>query len=321
MHIMLKMLAAAALAVSALPAFAQDFPSRPLTFIYPFPAGSSADIAWRAIVDETSKKLGQPIAFENRPGAGGRVGFTEVVRSNPDGYTLGLVSNVTAVNQPLMDPEKWNVKPGKDFQPVVLGFDYPLILIASVNAPFKTMAELRDHAAKGDVINAGSAGVGSGPHLGVAALNHLAEIDIAHIPYAGNAPAITALLGGEIDVLWTDIAAKQHVDAGAVTPIAVAAPSRWSIFPGVPTTAEVGVDGLFLQSWSGVQVPRGTPEPVIDRLNSAFNAALKEPVLVDKLKKDGWNLLGGTPQDVTARIEKDQAFLGPIIKEAGIKPE
>jgi tripartite-type tricarboxylate transporter receptor subunit TctC len=296
---------------------AQNYPKGPLKFIYTFAAGSTADVAWRLITEAASKQLGQPIAYDNRAGAGGQIGFSEVMRANPDGYTIGIVSNVTGVMSTLIYPKKWNISSGKDFTPIILGFEYPLILVAKPSAPFKNLKELLAYGKQNPgKLSGGSAGIGSGPHLGLAALNSMGGINVTHVPYQGNAPAVTALLSGETDILWTDIAAKQHVEAGTMIPIGVASPKRWNLFPNVPTLEEAGLPGLFLQSWQGVAGPANLPQNVVSTLNVAYNKALS--AVGNKLVADGWSVLGGTPSDLDARIKKDLIFYAPLVRDAKI---
>ena len=304
------------------PVLAQDYPKSPIKYIYPFAAGSTADTAWRSINEEAAKHLGQSIVYFNRVGAGGRIGFVEMMRANPDGYTIGLVSNVTAVMQPLIDPVEWKATPGTDYTPIILGFEYPLILVAKKSAPFKDLKSFLAYAKQNPgKINGGSAGIGSGPHLGLAALNMLGGIDITHVPYGGNAPAIAALLAGDVDVIWTDIAAKQHLDAGSISALGVASPKRWDLFPDVPTMEEAGLSGLVLQSWSGLAGPPGMPAKLVETLNGAYSKALANPSLRAKLSKDGWSVLGGATNDLATRVRDGQLFFGPLVRRANVKRE
>ena len=300
-------------------AFAQDYPKSQIKYIYPFAAGSTADAAWRIINEEAAKQLGQPIVQLNRVGAGGRIGFAELMRTNPDGYTIGLVSNVTAVVQPLIDPVDWKATPGTDYTPIILGFEYPLILVARKSAPFRDLKSFLAYAKQNPgKINGGSSGIGGGPHLGLAALNMLGGIDITHVPYGGNALAVSALLAGDVDVMWTDIAAKQHLDAGTMIALGVASTKRWNLFPNVPTIEEAGLPGIVLQSWSGLAGPPGLPQKIVESLNAAYGRALSDPDLRARMTKDGWTLLGGTPSDLTARVKEGQEFFGPLIRRANL---
>ena len=303
-------------------AVGQEYPNRPITFIYPYAAGSALDSAWRRILEETSKHLGQQIILDNRPGAGGRIGFNAIVNARPDGYTIGQGSNVLSVFQPLMDPANFGVKVGEHYTPIVLGVEIHLVLVARPNAPFRSVQELvAAGRANPGKQNGGSAGVGTGTHLGLALLNRLAGIEIVHVPYKGNAPALQGLMGGEIDLMFTDVAAVPFVQSGRLIPLAVGSAQRWGAFPGVPTIAESGLPGFRNSSWSGVVGPPGLPAPIVRRLNRAFNDALSAPGLRTRLEADGWTIIGGAPEAVGARIAEETEVFRPIIRDANIKIE
>jgi tripartite-type tricarboxylate transporter receptor subunit TctC len=301
-------------------AIGQEYPNRPITFIYPYAAGSALDSAWRRILEETSKHLGQQIIVDNRPGAGGRIGFNAIVNARADGYTIGQGSNVLSVFQPLIDPVNFGVKVHEHYTPIVLGVEIHLVLVARPNAPFRSVKELvaAGKASPGKQ-NGGSAGIGTGTHLGLALLNRMAGIDIVHVPYKGNAPALQGLMGGEIDLMFTDVAAVPHVQSGRLIALGVGSTQRWSAFPGVPTIAESGLQGFRNSSWSGVVGPPGLPAPIMRRLNQAFNDALNAPALRSRLEADGWTIIGGAPEAVTARVTEETEVFRPIIRDANIK--
>ena len=300
----------------------QPYPSRPITFIYPYAPGSALDTAWRRIVEEAGKHLGQQMVLENRPGAGGRIGFNAVMNARPDGYTIGQGSNVLSVFQPLIDPANFNVSVGEHYTPIALGVEIHLVLVARPTAPFRSVTELIA-AAKANPGKhfGGSAGVATGTHLGLAVLNQMAGAQITHVPYKGNAPALQALLGGEIDLMFTDVAAKPYVESGRLLALGVGATQRWSVFPDVPTIAESGVPGFRNSSWSGVVGPPGLPPAIVTRLNQAFNDALNSPGLRSRLEADGWTVIGGTPEAVARRIRDETEVFRPIIRAADIQPE
>ena len=300
-------------------AMGQAYPSRPLTFVYPYPAGSSSDTAWRTISQDLSKKLGQPVIHENKVGAGGRVGLDFVIKSAPDGYTLGMINNVLSVWQPLMDP-RFNIEPGKDYTPIVHAIETPLMLAAKINAPFRDLKSLIAYAkANPGKLNAGSSGPGSGAHLGLALLNYQAGIDVTHVPYKGAAPALTSLLAGETDLFFADAGAKPHIDAGKLMAIAVGSGQRWSLVPGVPTLDEAGLPGFRNTSWTSVGGPAGIPADVVSRLNRAFNDVLTTPEVRAKLEAAGWAIKGGTQQEFIAVIRGDTELYRPVIRAANIK--
>jgi tripartite-type tricarboxylate transporter receptor subunit TctC len=244
------------------------------------------------------------------------------MRARPDGYTLGAIQSVTAVLQPLIDPVEWKAEPGPDYTPVILTLDVPLILVARKSAPYKDLQSFLKHAREHPgTINGASSGMGTGLHLGLAALNTFGGINITHVPFGGNALALQSLLAGEVDIMWTDVAAKPLVDAGSLIALAVASRTRWDLFPGVPTTAEAGMPNILLQSWSGVGAPAGMPQAITDKVNAAYAKALADPTLRAKLSKDGWTVLGGSPRDLTVRVTDGKAFYAPLVRSANIKRE
>ena len=321
---MIKRFFAAALlaAVAMSNAWAQPYPVRPVTFIYPYAAGSVLDVAWRRILEEASKHLGQPIVLDNRAGAGGRTGFSTVMNARPDGYTIGQGSNALSVIQPLIDPARFNIVAGEHYTPIALAMDINLVLVARPSAPFKTFAQLVAAAkANPGKLNAGSSGPGTATHLGLALLNRMAGIDIMHVPYKGNAPALQALMSGDIDVMFTDAAALPFVQSGRLIPLAVGTEERWAIFPAVPTIAESGYPKFSNSSWTGIVGPKGLPPEIAGKLNAAFNAALNTPALRTRLEADGWTILGGNADAVVKRIKIDTDTYRPIIRDANITME
>lgn len=313
-------LAAAAIGLGlATSAFSQPYPNRPITFIYPYAAGSLSDTAWRMVVSETSKRLGQTIVFDNRPGAGGRIGFDAVMRARPDGYTIGGAPNAISVVQPLVDPRLY-VEPDKHYVPVITTFETYLLLVARANAPFRDLRGLIAYAkANPGKLNAGTPGVGTGSHLALAMLGTQMGIDYAMVHYKGSAPALTAMLSGEIDIMVSDPAVKSYVDAGRMMGLGTTGPQRWGVFPSLPTMQEAGAPGFNFSSWHGVIAPPGLAQDITVTLNQAFNEALKSPDVRSRLESAGWVVKGGSATEAGALIRGDLDTFRPIVRAAGIK--
>lgn len=301
---------------------AQGYPNKPIKLIAPFPAGGLADVLARAVGDEISKTLGQPVIVENRAGAGGNIGAEAVAKSTPDGYTLLMTSaGILTANQFLY--AKMPFDPEKDFVPVSNVADMPMLMVVNPKVEAKTLAELVALAkANPGKLNFGSPGVGTTGHLGLALFMHAAGIKLTHVPYKGAAPAITDLLAGQIDgVVDNPPTVLPHIAADKLRPLAVAAKSRMPQLPNLPTAAEAGVANFQASSWFGVVAPAGTPPDVVARLQKEIAAALKQPVLVERFGKSGARLIGDTPDQFGKQIRDDRKMWGEIIKAAGITPQ
>ncbi|MFN3656078.1 MAG: Bug family tripartite tricarboxylate transporter substrate binding protein [Pseudolabrys sp.] len=306
----------------AVAAQAQGYPNRPIKLIAPFPAGGLADVLARAVGDEISKTLGQPVIVENRAGAGGNIGADAVAKSPADGYTLLMTSaGILTANQFLY--AKMPFDPEKDFAPVSNVASMPMLVVVNPKVEAKTLAEFvklaKDNPGK---MNFGSPGVGTTGHLGLALFMHAAGIKLTHVPYKGAAPSITDLLAGQIEgVVDNPPTVLPHIAAGKLRPLAVAAKTRMPQLPDLPTAAEAGVPNFYASSWFGVVAPAGTPPDVVARLQKEISAALKQPVLVERFSKSGARLIGDTPAEFGKQIGDDRKMWGDIIKAAGITPQ
>ncbi len=301
---------------------AQAFPAaKPITYIYPYAAGSSPDSVARAIGQEAGKRIGQTILHENRPGAGGRIGFEALMRAPADGYTVGMFTNGLGVYQPLIE-SKLYVEPGKDYTPVVWTIDSPQVLAIRPNAPFRDIKGLIAYAkANPGKLNGSSPGLGTGGHLGVVLMALAVGADITHVPYKGTAPAITAVMSGEVDMTLTDSGAKPLIDAGKLLGIGHGAEQRWSYFPDMPTFGEAGLIGVRMVTWLGIVAPPNMPRDVLLRLNRAYNEAINSPEVRAKIEGLGQLVKGGTPEEFAAVIRGDLKTFGPVIRSANIKLE
>ena len=300
-------------------AAAQTYPARAITFVYPYPPGSASDTAYRTIILEVSKRLGQTIVYENRPGAGGRVGLDLILKAAADGYTIGMLNIVIGVSQPLIDP-RFTIDPVKDYTPVVLAVESYLLMVARAGEPYRDFKGLLDYARSNPgKLNMSSPGPGTGAHLVLALLTSRSGATITHIPYKGTAPATQAILSGEVHLTLADTTVKPFVDSGKLLALATTGAQRWASFPNVMTFDEAGLPGVHYSAWSGVIGPPGMPRPVVDRLNRAFIEAMVAPEVRSKLEGAGLASRGGTPEDWTALIKAELGLWRPVISAANIK--
>lgn len=298
---------------------AQTFPERAITFIYPYPPGSASDNAYRSIMLETSRRLGQPIVYENRPGATGRIGVDLVQRAATDGYTIGMLNNVLGVSLPLIDP-KTAIEPVKDYTPIVLAVESYLLMVARAGEPYRDLQGVLDFAkANPGKLNMSTPGSATGAHLVLALLSARSGVNIAHIPYKGTAPATQAILAGEVNLTVTDTTVKPHVESGKLLALATTGARRWASFPNVPTFEEQGLKGVTYSSWSGIIGPPGMPRPIVLRLNRAFIEALNSTEVKSKLEIAGLTARGGAPEDWGTLVKADMAQWRPVIMGANIK--
>ena len=300
-------------------ASAQDFPTKPIKLIVPFPAGGPNDIIARIVGQRMSEIMKQPIVIDNRGGQGGTLGTDAVAKASPDGYTIGIVNaGALAINQSM---EKVPYDVAKDFAPVTLVVTVPEMLVVAGNVPAKNMSELVALAkAQPGKLNFASTGPGSLPHLAGELFKLTAKIDIVHVPYRGAAPAINDLLGQQIEMTFLDMpAVLPHIRSGALRGIALGAATRAPTAPDVPTTSEVGMPELRTENWYGMVTPGGTPPAVIATLNRVTLAALGDPGVKQKLADQGLTPAGGTPEQFRDFIASEAAKWARVIKDAGVQ--
>lgn len=312
------MLLVIAWCVSAMAA-AQDYPTKPVKVISPYPSGSSTDLIARTILQKISEALKQPFVLDSRPGANGIIGTDAVAKSRPDGYTL-LICHVgpTAIN-PAMQPMPYDSI--RDFAPISQVVSGPLILVVPTDTPFKTIKDIIDHAkANPGAISYGSFGSGSTAHLAAAMLELRGKISFLHVPYKGAAMVLTDLLGKRLTMAFVSIAAGAipHIEAGKLRPIAVTTLRRSAMYPDLPTVAET-LPGFEVNSWYGFMAPAGTPKEIVDRLHAEVVRALKMPDVIQTLKTAGLDIEGTSPEQFAAKIKDDLASWRSFIKESGIK--
>jgi tripartite-type tricarboxylate transporter receptor subunit TctC len=301
-------------------AVAQTYPDRPVRVIVPFAAGGGSDVVGRAIAQKLQDKFGQPFVVENRTGAGGSIGATQVARAAPDGYTLLLGSSSEISQYP-------NVKADvpydsmKDFAPIAAVATVPLALAVKQDLPVTTVAQLLDYARKNPgKLNYGSAGPGSTTHLAVALLTSMTGTEMTHVPYKGSAPVITDLLAGTLDLsISTMPAVLPHAGGGKIRILGVSTPQRAKALPDIGTIEEGGVKGYATGLWTGLLAPAGTSPQIIARLNAAVNEALATDELKALLAKQGAEPTGGSPEQFGEQIKRDLAIWNDVVKKTGIK--
>ncbi|WP_345536300.1 tripartite tricarboxylate transporter substrate binding protein [Variovorax defluvii] len=303
-------------AASALAAF----PEKPIRLVVPFAPGGGTDLIARTLGAEMSKDLGQPIIVDNKPGAGTMIGTDNVAKSAADGYTMVIASFAHAVN-PALQP-KLPYKDNKAFAPVVLIGRGPNVLVVRPESPYKTVADVLAAArANPEKLTYASQGAGTSAHLAGEMFANLAKVKINHIPYRGAGPALTDLLGGQVDMMFATAAAvSSFVDSGKLRALGVTTAEPSAAFKGVPPIA-ASVPGYLVESWYGLYVPAGTPAPVIGRLNAAARKAARSPDFVRKVEHEGLVVNAGAPAELDTYVQAEEQRWAKVIKQNNIKPE
>ena len=311
---------AGAVIVLASAAIADDYPSRPVKVIVPFGAGGPTDVYTRAIAEELRKLLHQPFIMENRPGAGTTIGTDVVAKSQPDGYTLLMVSGTQTVNETLYAHKPYQLM--HDLVPIAPLIDSDLVLVVHPSVPAKTLGELLALArAKPGTLNYGSSGPGSNYHMAGELLKNLTGIDIVHVPYKGSTGARNDILSGQIQILFDSVPTMApQIKAGMVRALGTSGKTRSPILPDVPTMAEAGVPGFNATLWVGFMAPVGTPKPIVDKLHDEITEILRRPDI-----KQAWEKTGATPIVMTqpefkSFMEAQVAKWAEVIKTNRIAP-
>lgn len=299
-----------------------DWPNKPIRWIVPFPPGGAMDAIARTLGDKAGKTLKQPFIIENKPGAGGNIGADFVAKQPADGYTLMITSIGMATNKPLYG--KLSYDPIKDFAPVSLLAVVPNVLVTNATQPnVKTVSDLIAAARKepGKLTYA-SAGNGTSVHLAGELFTSLAKIDMLHIPYKGSGPAVSDLLGGQVNYMFDSItSARPHIESGKLRALAVTTSKRSPSLPNVPTISEVGLPGYEVSPWFAVFMPAGTPKPIIAKLRTALVDAMKQPDVRARFQTMGAEPVGSTPDELTAHLARETDRWSKLITERGIKIE
>ena len=315
----LGLMSAALCLTQAAPVFADAWPSRPITMVVPFTAGTTSDVIARSLAQELHQKLGQPFIIENKGGAGGNIGAANVARANGDGYTILFATTGQAATNQLMY-KSMDYSPQRDFAPVVLVAKAPVIITAKPDAPYSTLKDFIAYAkANPGKATGGFPGNGTLGHITGELLASNAGIDFAKTQYRGSAQILTDLIGNHIDVGMDSLAGYvPSVREGKIKALAIASSQRWSKLPDVPTVAEA-LPGFEAGVWYAILVPAKTPDDVVAKLNAATNAWLKEPKTQEFLANLGIQPAGGSPADLKAFTQSEIDKWGPIIKAAKIQ--
>jgi tripartite-type tricarboxylate transporter receptor subunit TctC len=317
---LLLLLAFAAASIAPLFAIAQGWPDKPIKFIVAAPAGSSLDVLARTIGDRLKDRLGQPVVVDDRPAAGGTVATDFVAKSPPDGYTM-----VISFNGPLaLGPHlyaKLPHDPQKDLAAVIITSSQPNVLAVNASLPIQSVKELVDYAkANPGKLNYASVGNGSSSHLTMELLKVTAGIDIVHVPFNGSPPAVTATIQGETQMIFAVMQPLQaQIQAGRLRPLAVSTAKRFPLLPELPAVAEAGYPGFEALAWNGILVAAGTPRPIVQRLNTEINAILKDPSVKSTLNAQGFELVGGSPEDFATLIRSESDKWAPVIRKTGAR--
>jgi len=310
------------LSLSTICAAATPYPARPIRVIDPFPPGGPSDIVNRAINQRFSEALGQPVVIDNRAGAAGIVGTEIVAKSAPDGYTLLLGPSGALTIQPTLNP-KLPYDPQRDFEPVSQLTSGPQVIAVHPGVPAKSVQELIALAkAKPGQLNYASGGAATANHLAMEFLKLAAGIDVVHLPYKGTGPALTAVLGGEAQMIISALlAALPHMKSGKMRALAVTSTSRSAAVPDLPTASESGLPKFETSSWHGILVPARTPRPIIVQLHGVLVKVMNAPDVRERLTAQGLNVIASSPQEFGAHIKSETAKYARVIRQANIKPE
>ncbi len=296
----------------------QAYPTKPVRFVIAFSPGGPSDILTRLVGTKLSEAMGQPFVFENRPGAGGNIAGEFVAKAPPDGYTLLMGNNsILATNASLY--KKMNFDPVKELAPVALLASQPNILVVHPSLPVKSVKDLVALAkSRPGQLNYASSGSGAAAHLAAELFKSSTGVSMVHIPYRGAGPALADMLAGQCQVMFaTALSVQPHIKSGRLRPLAVTTARRSATFPDLPTVAETGVKGFEATTWHGVVVTAGTPQAVIDRLNAEINKILKMPDMRERLRNQGAEIIGGTPQQFAAYIQAEIPKWAKVIKDSG----
>jgi tripartite-type tricarboxylate transporter receptor subunit TctC len=321
LHLTARMAAAAAaLPAAARIARAQSYPARSVRIVIGYTPGGSADITARLLGQWLSERLGQPFVVESRPGGGTNIATEAVVRAPPDGYTLLLVAPANAINATLY--EKLNYDFIRDMAPVAGLNRFPNVMEVNPAVPAKTVPEFIAYAkANPGKINYASSGNGSTIHMSAELFKMMAGVDLVHVPYRGSAPALTDMLGGQVQVMFDNLPTSiEHIRAGKLRPLAITSATRSELIPDVPTVADF-VPGYESSAWYGVGAPKGTPAEIIDKLNKEVNAALADPKAKARIAEMGATLITGSPADFGKLVADETEKWGKVVKFSGAKAD
>lgn len=300
-------------------AHAQGYPDKPIKIVVPYSPGGGGDILARMFAEKLKDRLGQPVIVENKPGAGTLIGSEFVAKAPADGYTLLLTTNSLLI-APILNASAAKFDPVKDLAPVIPIGSIAIMLVANPSLPANNAAELVSYLKKNPgKVSFASAGAGGITHLSGELFKMRAGVDMVHVPYKGAAPALTDLMGGQVELLFDAvITAYPHVKSGKLKAIGLGNATRWAGAPDVPTIAESGLPNFKVSGWYGVLAPAGTPPKVLERLNTEANAIIKDPDFAIKLRDNGLTPMGGSLEQYRATVQEDHATWLKVIKDGNI---
>ena len=300
---------------------ASAYPSKPIRIVVPFAAGGPSDVMARALAQKMTQEWGQPVLVDNRTGAAGIIGADAVAKSAPDGYTLLQAQVGDTISVSLYSKLPYSFE--KDFAPITLAGLTPFILVTHPSVAAKDLRELIALAkAKPGSLSFGSSGAGTASHLAGELFKSMAELDIVHVPYKGQATATTDLLGGQIPMMFNNpITSLAHIKTGRLRPLAVSTGKRFSQLPEVPTVAESGLSGFDVGFWLGALAPAGTPRPIIEKINAAMVKALRDREVMERLAGLGVEIIGNSPDEFARVIRSDIIKWAKVVKDSGAKAD
>ena len=315
---MVRIFAAIVLAALAAAASAQQYPSRSVRIVVPFAVGGSADVYGRFLAAKLSDAMGQPFVIENRPGGGAVIGTDAVAKSAPDGYTLLIMSNTHTVNETLIPKKPYDLM--RDLAPVTGINSQDLLLVA---APGVTATNLKEFLAlaksQPGKLNYASSGPGTPYHMAGELFKHLAGVNIVHVPHKGSDQARTAVLGGQVDMMFDAISTiVSHVNAGKLKALGTTGKSRSTVTPNIPTVAEAGVPGYEATIWLGLMAPAATPKPVLEQVSAAVNKIINAPDVKENWGKQGAQPMGMTPDEFGRFVREDVTKWSKLVKDTGM---
>ena len=313
--------ALAATLMLAAPAFAQSFPTKPMTIVVPASPGGAIDLAARLIGQKFTEAWGQPVVIENKTGATGVIGTDFVAKSAPDGHVLALVASSHAINPSMF--KKLPFDTVKSFEPVVQTHTVPLVLVVAPDSPFKTMQDVIAFGKKNPgQLSFASSGNGGAPHFSGELFQSMAGLQMQHIPYKGSTLAHPDLMSGRVSIMFDTLAATSaQIKGGKLRALAVTTPKRLPAFPDVPTVAEAGLPGYETSTWGGLLAPAGTPKATVQKLALETTRILALPDVRERMLAAGVEPVGGTPEQFAAFIASEMVKWGKVAKAAGIEPE
>lgn len=301
-------------------ATAQDFPNKLVRIVVPYPPGGSAEAQARILGQKLSEIWGQPVIVESKPGAGTTIGAAYVANSPPDGYTLYLAGNSSHTVSAILFRKSIKYDPLKSFAAVSLIASSPFILTVNPSVPATSVKEFIEVAkARTDPLTYASSGNGAGPHLSGVLLQNLTGMKLVHVPFKGTAPALVALLGGQVDALFADVAVIPHLQSGKLRGLAVTSAVRSPLIPNLPTIAESGVPGFDVTYLSTILAPAGTPKNIVNRINAAINTAIASQDVRDRFTAQGFEPTGSTPEALEALFAAEMAKYEKLIKDSGMQ--